>query len=495
VRARAFAVISLAAAASSTAARAELPANGEPIRTHDYSIDLTQTPVLASTRVTGLAGAFVAMGEGLDGTAQNPAAAAFRLPWSRDHFDYELGLGIVSSSSVRNSDLFNSGRRVRAQSENDRFVFVNVALALQFGRWGFAVSSDLQDYAVARSHAPQEAAADERLKAQFGVTHAVVAYAFHDNQVLVGVGQRSSALYVVNEAERENQETDLFSAFGVGYEAGVLIRPNDRPFRIGAAVRSSVTAEASPESRVRVIYADDPSHALFLPDRVTLPWNLGFGFALELGKRPLNPRFIDPHLELEELERFLDFRERERARRRERLLSRAPKAGPERDAAERAIDAELETEAALDALHLERAELELDRRLAARYLAFSRSHYLLTTSLEIMGPVDDAVGIEAFLERRVQRSGRSASLSPRLGFETEPVPNWLRFRVGTYLEPTRFDSNPDGSRLHATLGFDQRLFAWDAFGLASEGSIFRASGSLDVARSYFSWGAAIGLWH
>jgi hypothetical protein len=34
-------------------AKAELPAEGELIRTHRYSIDLYQGPVLASTRVTG----------------------------------------------------------------------------------------------------------------------------------------------------------------------------------------------------------------------------------------------------------------------------------------------------------------------------------------------------------------------------------------------------------------------------------------------------------
>ena len=41
-------------------ARADLPAGGERIRTHDYAIDLSQTSVLSSTRVTGLSGAFVA---------------------------------------------------------------------------------------------------------------------------------------------------------------------------------------------------------------------------------------------------------------------------------------------------------------------------------------------------------------------------------------------------------------------------------------------------
>jgi hypothetical protein len=71
----------------------------------------------------------------------------------------------------------------------------------------------------------------------------------------------------------------------------------------------------------------------------------------------------------------------------------------------------------------------------------------------------------------------------------------LRLRAGSYIEPTRFVDNPHGGRAHATFGLDQRLFQWEVFGLWSEGSTWRASGSLDVAREYFSWGVAIGMWH
>lgn len=485
----------LSALAAPGIARAELPASGARIRTHDYAIDLSQTPVLSSTRVTGLGGAFVAIGEGLDGTAQNPAAAAFRSPWSRDHFDYELGLGFMTSKSVSNSDLFNSGRRVRETTEDERFVFVNVALALQFGRWGFAVTTDLQEYALEHGVAPAGGRVAERLVAEFSVTHAIAAYAFHDNQILIGAGQRSIALDVVNDSDGSGSGSELFGAFGLGFEAGLLIRPNDRPFRIGASVRSSVTAEASPSSRERILYDEDPDSALFLPDRVTLPWSVNAGLALQLGPRPLNPRFIDPLFELEELDRFLAYRERERERRRDLERRRARTAGLDPEAAVRSLDAELDAEATLDALHRERAARALDRKLEARYRALSRHHVLLTASLEVLGPVNDAVGIEAFLERRVQRSGRRPSLSPRFGVETEPIPNFLKLRAGTYLEPTRFDDNPDGSRLHATLGLDQRLLEWNVFGAFPDRSVFRVSGSIDVARDYFSWGAGVGVWH
>lgn len=471
------------------AARAELPPSGQLIRTHDYAIDLAQTPVLSSTRVTGLGGAFVGMGEGLDGAAQNPAAPAYRFPWSRSHFDYELGFSFMSSSSVSNTDFFNSGRHVRSDED---FLFLDLALSLQFGRWGFAFSTGLQSYTLGRG---VDTGSAERLVAEFALSHALAAYAFADGQLLIGAGQRSSVLSVGNETELDDDSRALFRALGAGYEAGVLIRPNEQPYRIGAAIRSAVDAKPSTSNKLSVLYEDDPDNTLYLPNRVVVPWNVSLGFALQLGPRPLNPRFLDPNRVTEELDRYLQYRARERRRKRAVAERRARAAGREPSAELRALDAELATESALDALHRIRKKEELDRKLEQRYLSLSRFHVLLSASLEVLGPVHNAVGVASFIDRRVQRSGRRASYSPRLGVETEPIAHWLRVRAGSYLEPTRFDDNPHGSRLHGTFGFDQRVFAWDVFGLFPEGSIFRAAGSLDLARDYFGWGVALGLWH
>jgi hypothetical protein len=483
------AVLGLSLGFRLASARADLPASGELIRTHDYAIDLAQTPVLSSTRVTGLAGAFVGMGEGLDGAAQNPAAPAYRFPWSRGHFDYELGFSFMSSASVSNTDFFNSGKHVRGDEE---FLFLDLALALQFGRWGFAFSTGLQQYTLGRGTDTDSA---ERLVAQFALSHALAAYAFADGQLLIGAGQRSSVLSVGNENDIDNDEQVLFQALGAGYEAGLLIRPNEQPYRIGAAIRSAVDAKPSTKSKVAVLYEDDPDNALYLPNRVVVPWNVSVGFAMQLGPRPLNPRFLDPNRVTEELDRYLQYRARERARKRAIAERRALAAKRDPSGELRALDAELATESALDALHRVRTEKELDRELEQRYLSLARFHVLISASLEVLGPVDDAVGVASFIDRRVQRSGRHASYSPRLGVETEPIAHWLRVRAGSYLEPTRFDDNPHGSRLHGTFGFDQRVLAWDVFGLFPEGSIFRAAGSLDLARDYFGWGVALGLWH
>jgi len=139
-------------------------------------------------------------------------------------------------------------------------------------------------------------------------------------------------------------------------------------------------------------------------------------------------------------------------------------------------------------------EATLDRRLRQRFREQPRFHVLITTSIVISGPAEDAVGIESMLDRAVQRSGEDASVSPRLGIETELVPHWLHLRGGSYIEPSRYRSNPKGSRMHGTFCFDQKVLPWDVFGIFPEGTEWRVSGSLDASRSYLGWGIGLGVW-
>jgi hypothetical protein len=152
-------------------------------------------------------------------------------------------------------------------------------------------------------------------------------------------------------------------------------------------------------------------------------------------------------------------------------------------------------EAKLDRAELERAEREVDRELRRRAAALPRFHVLLTSSFLMTGAVHDGVGIEGFLNRELQRSGQQISLSPRLGVEVEPIPNWLQARAGVYFEPTRFRANEDGGRSHVTFGGQARVLPWDVFGTFPEGNWWWLGGSLDVARNYLGWGLALGVWH
>jgi hypothetical protein len=480
--------LTLAAGAESQAF-AQLPADGQPIKTNHYAIDLYQGPVLAGTRVIGLAGAFVAIGEGVEGNTQNPAAPAVRVPWSNAHFDYDLGFGVTFPATLKNSDFFNSGRRTDLpKGTTGGFVFLNFAGNVQLGKWGFGITSDLQEYAL-NSASNVVLPKSDQVVAQISVTHFQLARAFADGQIIVGVGDRVATLAVQHQNAFTASQQDLFSTVGNGYELGFLLRPNGEQFRIGGAYRSEVNSRASGNT------VPEPVNDLYLPERVTVPWDLDLGMAIQLGPRPLNPRWVDPVIELERIKRFLRWRQLERERYRRFELSRVASTHGDVSAAARALDAELATEAALDDATLSRAVDAEDAQIRHQVQSMERFHVLIVSSLVVSGTAQEAVGVESFLERTAQRSGAALSYSPRIGLETETAPNWLRLRAGSYLEPSRFPSNRDGARVHGTLGFDEKLFPWEVFGLFHEGTQWRAGGSLDAARNYFGWSVAIGVWH
>jgi hypothetical protein len=120
---------------------------------------------------------------------------------------------------------------------------------------------------------------------------------------------------------------------------------------------------------------------------------------------------------------------------------------------------------------------------------------LVTTEVLILGPSPDSVDLGSFYQdsSSVRRSGQHHTLSGRLGAETEAVPDWLKLRVGTYLEPARILGATD--RVHGTFGFDVKLFRWDVFGLIGDFDSWLASAAVDYAREYLSTSFSIGFWH
>ncbi len=115
---------------------------------------------------------------------------------------------------------------------------------------------------------------------------------------------------------------------------------------------------------------------------------------------------------------------------------------------------------------------------------------ILAADVLVSGPVEKGAGLEAFLEKRLQPSGQTASLSLRFGAEYEWVPGWLRVRGGTYWEAPRFEG-VDG-RLHVTLGLDVRFWSFSLWG-----SKYRMRFSLagDGARYYGNTVLSLGFWH
>lgn len=493
--------VSLLLAAPPALATGPLGADGDPIRTSNYAVDLTQTPVVAGGRVTGLAGAYVALGEGVDGNVQTPAAPAIRVPYSVDHFDYDLGFSVTLPTALASSDFFNSGheRTQLTDAKQEGFVFVTPALNVMWGRFGLGGTVELQNYSMRRSDADPTTRTD-RVEALFAVAHLQAANLFLDGQLSVGLGLRLVNLDV-NNPNAPSAERSLFNTLGTGAEVGAVWMPHDAPYRLGAALRSAVTSEPNPESQVQPnaggdrIVGDplDPNNAFWLPDRIRVPWDLNVGAAVQLGARPLNPPWIDPADRDRRVRREIRDLARARMARAEESRKRRAQDGALSREAEQAFAAEADAEAAADELSVEAGEAETRALLRRRERDLPRRYVLITGSLLVLGKVQDSVGVESFLQHIVARSGEKVGLSPRLGVETEAIPRWLKIRGGTYLEPTRFASSEP--RLHGTVGLDAKVLPWTVFGLFDEGTEWRLSASLDGAARYLSWGVGLGVWH
>lgn len=459
----------VACATSASAAWGQaLGPDGSPITTNQYSVDLTRTPVLDSTRVTGLGGAFVAIAEGVDGNLQNPAAGAQRQRHSFTTNDYDWGIGITFPTTLTNTDFFNTGRRTDLGNANqDLVVFFTPALTLNFGKLGISGTVEYQSYGLTN---PDEA---KRVTGDFTITHIQGAYGFLDGQLLAGGGARIASFTL---REQFAVQEILLSSPAVGVEVGALLRPTGASYRIGASFRSTVATLATDGTSTEL---GDPDTPFYTPEAIRLPWDVNVGFAYQIGERPFNARWRDPD----------ELLAATRAEARRRLESRRAARARTSDG----TDIDDDYDSALDDASV-RAELAaIEEQSRRSYQAEPRAYVLVSASLVITGDVEDSVGIESFLSQTVHRSGESTTYSPRLGVEAEPWAKRLKFRVGSYLEPTRFRSS--SSRLHGTLGVDVNLLPWTVFGLFPEDTEWRLSGALDYAARYLNWGVSLGIWH
>jgi len=474
-------------------ANGPLGPNGAAIRTSSYSIDLYQGAVLSGNRVMGLGGAYVALAEDVDGDLQNPAAPAVRPFFSIEQFDYWLGLGLTFPTGLSKIDYFNSGSETGFRGASDTPVFVTPAINLQWGTLGLGFTAELQNYGFQNTGgtpaAPDSLAS---LDAVLSTFHVQAANAFFQGQLVAGVGLRLLTL-TLQAAPADQRARSLFDTSGTGIELGVVWRPNLQPYRLGAAFRSAIDTKPSfnrnllPTNDGDLVVGSDGS-TLYLPERVSLPWDVNVGAAVQFGKRPLNPvsRTIQDVAERARL--TFRLRQLDRDEERERRLAEA-RTGTERQA----IETELNEEEARDAERLQRAYDDTREALSDSFAEVGRFYVLACASLLISGRVEDGVGVESFLDQKVHRSGEEIVFSPRLGAESEIWENQLKARMGTYLEPTRFSTT--SSRAHVTVGADLRLLRWNVFGLWPDDYMWKIGGSLDLAENYLTWGVSIGGWY
>lgn len=455
----------------------------------------------------GLAGATTAVAEAVEGVYNNAAAPAVREAFSLSWFEWEPSVGIALPGAYGGTDFNNRGEkglernirlgRRRTVETTDNFLYLQGGIWMQFGDLGINATADALRFDVAAPDAevPSLALSLTRI-------NLVAAYSFLDNQLCVGAGARAA---YVSIDETNNANGSLISMLGAAPQIGVIVKPDNTPWRIGATARAAVEASlldsgSVVQERHTVNGQTDTIRSagnFVLPDRVTQPWELESGVAYQLGPRPLNPAWIDPHEHENQLEKSIAKARLERA-----ALQRAEIAGMPASTSEQIVARELRLARLSaeedDLREAEQAELRdakkrLEEERRARFLNWPRERVLLLASVLLTGPSDQTVALEGFINRERELVGRRISVAPRFAVETEVVPNWVKFRAGIYVEPSRFtDGTP---RQHFTFGGDLKLFHWDVLGILAQSQIWRLSAFVDIAPRYQNFGISIGIWH
>jgi hypothetical protein len=463
---------------------AQLGPEGAPITESNYSVDLSQGPVLSATRVTGLGGAFAALAEGLEGGLSNPASVAARTAASADWWDYWVALSVTYPFDT--GDFYNSGEFLNKKTEasSDSFLFLNTGAYLQLLELGLGMNIEITQVTT-------QANDDEErvLRLQLVTNHVQLGYLFLDGQLAVGAGFQILREREVADLPGEMPKK-LHANVGFGAEAGILIRPNGAQWRLGAGLFSSVRTKYGTTEQVQ-----QAAEGFVLPEYAVRPWRGSLAFAYQFGERPLNPRFT-----YVERRGAAELRELDERARRARALHAQKLAELQRevgaDAFTRIAAEERDFAEENKLLEAERAAV---RKLAWRSLRagvrrlWPRRYLLLTSEVSFNGKVANGVGLESFMAQSVQRSGEHVSVTPRIAAESEVWPTHVKVRAGTYYEPTRFRTT--NGRLHGTFGFDVRLLNWDVFRIWPEDYLWQISVAVDLSRDYQAFSTGIGGWY
>jgi hypothetical protein len=334
-----------------------------------------------------------------------------------------------------------------------------------------------------------QTASSPGLTVQIGRWKALGAYGLFGGQLIVGGGFRAATLQITQRGG-DNAGT-LLTMTGIGPEVGALLMPDGVQWRVGATLRSTVSGGTFGSDK-STIDASGVRRAgtVILPTQVVLPWEAEVGLAYQLGPRPLNPQWPNPHDQEGPVRQRIETDRAARAVEYAAELERTPE--DRRPEVRRHHARQEEALRDLEDARLDAESKRLYRVRKARYNNWPRERILLLASVLFTGPSSNVVSVEGFLDQRHELVWQSLSLTPRLGIEGEPLPDRIRARVGTYIEPSRYE---DGiSRQHFTFGGDVKLFPFDLWGVLGE-TTWRVAFYVDVAPRYTNGGLSIGTWH
>lgn len=450
---------------------------------NNYTLEVFQGPVLASSRLSGLAGADNAVAESVDGIATNPAAAAVRPSSSVAWLDWDATASLSFPGAYGGTDFANRGPKgdPALVARTDSFLHAGLGGAISLGRFGVAASMDLLEYDLSDGTSGRP-----RVKADVLRTHLDAGYGIARGQVVVGGGLRGM-LFQLDERSAVVPTGSAIRQAGAAPELGVVVKPYAVPWRVGATVRAPLSSSLSTiEPGVTSTVG-----SFVAPRNVVMPWEAELGGAWQLGPRPLNIEWRDPSDDERRLRAALAQTRAQRTEARRVRVAQANVASRAELAAR-----EAHWERAVAAAEDERLDAELDRLRAiraARHANWPRQRVLLLASVLVTGASPSAVAIEGFFAQRNERAGASVNVSPRLAVESEPVADLLVVRAGTYVEPSRF---ADGqARQHFTFGSDVRIGRFDPLGLLAPNTAWRLSAFADFAPRFTNLGFGVGTWH
>ena len=241
-----------------------------PLTDDDFRLDLNQGPVLGSTRVVGLGGAYTSIAEGAVGLPFNPASAAHRAYYSESRFDWDLSIDFLIPGIFQSSDFDydNNGRSATSAS-----IAYSAGALIQYGSFGFGIAVRGQMFDFQRG-------ASRAFNVALALFDLSVAYALFDHQVIVGAGLRVGMFDMRAEPNREK----LLELRAAGGRGGVLVRPKALPLRIAAMIASSLTSGSD-----HVCTSARCPDGFLLPDSVAMPWEVRLGASYRIGPGTYNP--------------------------------------------------------------------------------------------------------------------------------------------------------------------------------------------------------------
>ncbi len=452
-----------------------------------------------------MAGAYVAYAEDIEGAAVNSASPAVRDPYSTSWFDYDLAIGVSFPGAFTNTDFDNHGSNSALGNTANNFTNLTLGGQLQFGALGVSATGDLLQYQISPGNSASSPSGvfspfssnASALTVQIGRWKALGAYAFLDGQVIVGGGARIITMQML-----QSGTGTVLTMTGLGPEVGALVMPTGYRWRLGASARAPVSGGALGSENVtlgaggvREVTPTGSTSPLVLPSSLTQPWELEAGIAFQLGPRPINPGWDNPHDQEAELRGEIERDREKRALRDATDLAIAPPA--EREAVRLEQAREEKALRAIEDDHMSDESARLRSVRKARYANWPREKILLLASVLLTGPSQNALSVQGFLDQAVVPAGQSATYTPRLGIEGEPLENRMLLRTGTYIEPSRYSASPyaDGTaRQHFTFGADIHLFPLTFWGLLPDAD-WKLGLVVDLAPRYQNVGFGIGNWH